>query len=75
MKDLHCRDSGEHCDFVARGNTAGEVRELAIDHASHAHGVKVTPEVERTLESLIHDEDSEAHQRSVGRADEHVSNP
>lgn len=75
MKDMHCRDTGMSCQFVARGHTAEEVKREAAAHVRHAHGLHVTPEVERTIESLVHDEDSEAHRASAGRADEHVSNP
>ena len=67
MKDLHCRDAGMDCDFVARGNTKEEILDQASTHAKDVHGMKMTPEISRKMESLIHEENSEAHRRSVGQ--------
>jgi predicted small metal-binding protein len=65
MKDMHCRDAGMDCDFVARGNTAKEILDQVGPHAQQAHGMAVTPEMAKKVESLIHDENSEAHRRSL----------
>ncbi len=75
MKDMHCRDTGMSCYFVARGETAEDVREAMTEHAFNAHGLKATPELETAIDSLIHDEGSEAHAKSIARPDEHVSSP
>lgn len=73
MKDMHCRDTGTNCGFVAQGKTDDDVKQKAAAHAWNAHGIHLTPEVERAIEALIHDEDSDAHRRSLARPDEHVS--
>jgi predicted small metal-binding protein len=65
MKDLHCRDAGMSCDFVARGNTEKEILDQAGRHAQQAHNMKVTPELEGQMRGLIHDENSEAHRKSM----------
>ncbi len=75
MKDMHCRDAGIECGFVAQGETEEDVKRVAAAHAFDAHGLRLTPDVERTIESLIHDSNSDAHRRSMGRVDPHVSNP
>ncbi len=67
MKDLHCSDSGTRCDFVARGNTNEEILKKAAEHAQKAHNMAITPELTRKMESLIHDETSDAHRRSTQR--------
>ena len=66
MKDFHCRDAGMSCDFVARGNTNQEILDQVGKHAQSQHQLKVTPELTRKVEGLIHDESSEAHRRSAG---------
>jgi predicted small metal-binding protein len=61
MKDLHCRDAGLSCDFVARGTDDRQVLEQATRHAQQAHGQARTREMEERVLGLIHDEDSDAH--------------
>jgi predicted small metal-binding protein len=68
MRDFHCADAGMKCDFVAKGNTDDEVLRQAGSHAQQAHGMKVTPELEKTVRGLTHDESSEAHRRSMSKA-------
>jgi predicted small metal-binding protein len=70
MRDFHCRDAGMKCDFVAKGSTDDEVLRQAGQHAQQAHGMTVTPDLEKTVRGLIHEESSEAHRRSMsgGRA-------
>jgi predicted small metal-binding protein len=68
MRDFHCVDAGMKCDFVAKGSTDDEVLRQAGSHAQQAHGMKVTPELEKTVRGLIHDESSEAHGRSMSKA-------
>jgi len=68
MRDFHCVDAGMKCDFVAKGSTDDEVLRQAGSHAQQAHGMKVTPELEKTVRGLIHDESSEAHRRSMSKA-------
>ena len=65
MKDFHCRDAGMKCDYVARGQTDDDIVKDARTHAQQAHGMNVTPELEKTVRGLIHDESSDAHRRSM----------
>lgn len=65
MKDFHCRDAGMKCDFVARGESKDEILRQAGDHAQQAHHMAVTPELAERVESLIHEEGSEEHRRSM----------
>jgi predicted small metal-binding protein len=75
MKDMHCRDAGMDCGFVAAGETEEQVKRVAAAHLFDAHGLRLTPEVERAIEALIHDAGSEAHFRSMARISPHVSQP
>jgi predicted small metal-binding protein len=68
MKDMHCRDAGMNCDFVARGNTEKEIVDQLHQHAQQAHNMKMTPDLEQKARGLIHDETSEAHRRSMSKA-------
>jgi predicted small metal-binding protein len=65
MKDFHCRDAGIKCDYVARGSTDDEILKQAGAHAQQAHGMSVTPDLEKKVRGLIHDESSEDHRRSM----------
>ena len=65
MRDMHCRDAGMNCDFVARGNTDQEIMDQAGRHAEQAHNMKMTPELKDQVRKLIHDEGSDAHRRSM----------
>lgn len=73
MMDMHCRDFGIECGFVASGATEEQVKREAAAHVFDAHGLRLTPDVERAIESLIHDTGSEAHFRSLSRVAPHVS--
>jgi predicted small metal-binding protein len=65
MKDFHCRDAGMKCDFVARGNSDKEVLDAAGRHAQQAHNLSMSPDLETKVRGLIHDENSDAHRRSL----------
>jgi predicted small metal-binding protein len=65
VKDLHCRDAGMNCDWVGKGNTNEEILKKAGEHAEKVHHMKVSPDMARKMESLIHDESSDAHRRSL----------
>jgi predicted small metal-binding protein len=67
MKDFHCRDVGGSCDFVARGQNSDEILKQVAKHAESAHQMKVTPDLTKKVEGLIHDENSEAHRQSAMR--------
>ena len=67
MRDFHCSDAGMKCDFVAKGNSDDEVLKQAGSHAQQAHGLKMTPDLEKTVRGLIHDDSSDAHRRSMSR--------
>ncbi len=68
MKDFHCRDVGNDCDFVARGRSNDEIMRKASTHVREEHQMSTTRDVADTMEALIHDEESEAHQHSLGRS-------
>jgi predicted small metal-binding protein len=68
MKDFHCRDAGMNCDYVARGETNEEILRKAGEHAREAHQMTVSPDLARKVESMIHDEGSDACRRSAGRS-------
>jgi predicted small metal-binding protein len=65
MRDFHCKDAGMKCDFVARGNTDREVLDQAGRHAKDVHGMKMDRDLEKRVQGLIHDENSEAHRKSM----------
>jgi predicted small metal-binding protein len=64
MKDFHCRDVGNECDFVAKGKSNEEILRKAADHVRESHQMSMTRDVADTVEALIHDVDSDAHRRS-----------
>lgn len=66
MRDFHCRDAGLDCDFVARGQSNDEILKQVGKHAESSHQMKVTPELARKVEGLIHDESSDAHRKAAG---------
>ncbi len=66
MRDMHCRDAGMDCDFVARGSSDQEILDQASRHAEQTHRTKMTPEMKEQVRKLIHDEDSDAHRHSMG---------
>lgn len=68
MRDFHCRDAGMSCDFVAKGNTDDEILRQAGSHAQKTHGMQVTPDLEKKVRGLIHDESSEAHRASMAKS-------
>ncbi|HWE23226.1 MAG TPA: DUF1059 domain-containing protein [Myxococcales bacterium] len=67
MKDFHCQDVGGSCDFIARGNSNKEILDQVKKHAQNDHNMQVTPELQKKVEGLIHDESSDAHRKSMER--------
>lgn len=67
MKDFHCKDTGFVCDYVARGDSNEDIMKKAAEHAEKVHQMSVTPELAQKVESLIHDEGSQEHMRSMGK--------
>ena len=67
MKDFHCRDAGMNCDFVAKGATNEEVLRKAGEHAEKVHHLKSTADLTAKVSSLIHDETSAEHLRSMSK--------
>jgi predicted small metal-binding protein len=65
VKDFHCRDAGMNCDFVAKGMTNDEVLRKAGEHATKVHQLNVSGELATKVTSLIHDESSPEHTRSM----------
>ena len=68
MRDFHCRDAGMKCDYVARGSSDDEIMTQAGKHAQTVHGMSLSPDLEKTVRGLIHEESSEAHRRSASQA-------
>jgi predicted small metal-binding protein len=54
-----------NCNFVAQGNTEKEILDKAGSHAQQVHKLPVTPELTEKVKSLIHEDSSEAHRRSM----------
>jgi predicted small metal-binding protein len=67
VKDFHCRDAGMNCDYVAKGMTNDEVMKKAGEHAEKVHQLKVSGDLASKVTSLIHDESSPEHLRSLSR--------
>jgi predicted small metal-binding protein len=65
MKDFHCRDVDQNCEFVAKGETTEQVLEQTERHVGQAHRMAVTPELEAKLTWLIHDRASATHRDSI----------
>ncbi|HEX2172409.1 MAG TPA: DUF1059 domain-containing protein [Dehalococcoidia bacterium] len=52
-----CSETGNTCDFVARGETDDEVLQRVGEHADRVHGLKdVPPELISHIRSKIRDE-------------------
>jgi len=69
VKDFHCKDMGQGtCGFIARGNTEDDVIKQAKSHAQSAHQMQLNPDMEKQARTLIHDESSDAHKRSMTKA-------
>ena len=55
---MSCRDVGQDCDFVARGETDEEVMGQVAEHARTAHDMKeVPPELAEKAKAAIKDEE------------------
>ncbi len=67
MKDFHCRDVGNNCEFVARGEDADEVYRQTQRHAEQVHHMSLTPELEQRIKGMIHDQSGDSHRTSVAR--------
>lgn len=65
MKDFHCRDAGMDCSYVAAGTTDDEVLKQAGEHATRVHHLAVNEELASKVRSLIHDQSSPEHSRSM----------
>ena len=68
MKDFHCSDTGQKCDFVATDEYDDLVLGKARTHTERDHQMPVTPDMIERLRGLIHDQDSEEHKLSVQRS-------
>jgi predicted small metal-binding protein len=55
------------CDYVAKGMTNDEVLKKAGEHAQKAHHLSASGELTTKVTALIHDEDSDAHKRSLAQ--------
>ncbi len=55
-KEMKCRDVGFDCDYVAKGDTEGDILKQVAEHATAAHPTAtITPEVVEKVKSVIHD--------------------
>jgi predicted small metal-binding protein len=55
-KVLRCKDTGSDCDFVARGQTEGELWQQVSSHAQQVHNMQLTEELRQQLRPLIREE-------------------
>ena len=55
-KVIYCKDAGNDCTEVIRGQTEEEVLQKAGEHAKDHGLVEVTPELAQQMRTLIKDE-------------------
>ena len=56
-KIVSCKDVGQNCDFVARGETEQDILQQCTEHARTAHNMtEIPPEVAEKLRGAIRDE-------------------
>jgi predicted small metal-binding protein len=56
MKEIKCRDVGQNCDFVCRGETVEEVLKKAAEHGLKSHGMTdLTQAVKDKIKNVIKD--------------------
>lgn len=56
MKELSCREMGGTCDFVARGQTADDVKQRMLAHARKDHPQmfeSMTPEMQKQMQTRM----------------------
>jgi predicted small metal-binding protein len=69
VKDFHCKDmGGSSCNFIARGNNDDDVIKQAKSHAQSAHHMQLNADQEKQARTLIHEEGSDAHKKSMAKA-------
>lgn len=52
--EIHCRDMGADCDFVARGETIEEVLVAGSEHGKAVHNIeKLTPEMMERAQQVV----------------------
>jgi predicted small metal-binding protein len=53
---MKCREVGLDCDFVATGDTEGEIMAKVAKHAKEDHGMHdISPEVAAKVQAAIHE--------------------
>ena len=58
-KVLYCRDTGNNCDFVAKGETEEELMKVGAEHLKRAHNMdlaKFSPEEMARIKALVKEE-------------------
>ncbi len=55
-KVIYCKDAGNDCTEVIRGQTEEEVLQKAAEHAKEHGLVDVTPELAQQMRTLMKDE-------------------
>ena len=52
--EIHCRDMGADCDFVARDETLEEALMAGAEHGKEVHGIEeITPEIIRRVQQAV----------------------
>lgn len=52
--EIHCRDMGADCDFVARGESLEEVLAAGADHGQAVHSIEeITPEMMERVQQVV----------------------
>jgi predicted small metal-binding protein len=64
-KEIHCDELGiAGCDFVARGETAGDVVKQVVEHLRSEHEIEM-PDADDILESRVRDDPVMADNKKV----------
>ena len=55
-KAIYCKDAGNDCAEVIRGQTEEEVLQKAAEHGKSVHNLELTPELAQQVKTLIKEE-------------------
>jgi predicted small metal-binding protein len=56
MKEMKCRDVGQNCNFICRGETEEEVLKKAAEHGKKSHGMtELSEELKNKIKNSIKD--------------------
>ena len=52
--EIHCRDMGADCDFVAQGETLEQVLAVGAEHGKAVHSIEeITPEMMERVQQVV----------------------